>query len=237
MRGGGRDFTEVGSDDGAEATEPDMTVEGIEDDSSTSIRTPQTPIRRVFSSSFSRDHTTTPPPGAGAGIIVFPELAALPPLEPPRHDGEVCAQACLPPTVAVPYTPLPPPPDTKRHSRSTKGSKQSKHSRTHSASSEAAAGTAPATGTSGMGIPQRSLHSLKNLLSAFDEKAGGGFSDNRTSVHSGTVLFGDVPTCDQRLGFRRARKMRILAAIACLIGIILIVGLLAGLLTRRARNG
>jgi hypothetical protein len=197
-----------------------MTVEGIEDDSSTSIRTPQTPIRRAFSTSFSQQRAT-PSPGAGAGIIVFPELAALPPLEPPRHDGEVCAQACLPPSVAVPYTPLPPPPEAKRDSRV-----KSKHSRTMSGGSDPSSGVPP----------QRSLHSLKNLRKAFDEKAGGGFSDNRASVHSGTVLMGDVPTCDQRFGVRRARRLRIIAAIACLCGIVLIVGLLAGLLSRRNRQ-
>ncbi|CAK9786952.1 hypothetical protein CC85DRAFT_106836 [Cutaneotrichosporon oleaginosum] len=229
MRAGGREFQEVGSDDGADQTEPDMTVEGMEDDSSMSIRTPHTPIRRAFSTSFSQQRAT-PSPGAGAGIIVFPELAALPPLEPPRHDGEVCAQACLPPSVAVPYTPLPPPPEAKRDSRV-----KSKHSRTLSGTSDP--GTSAGAGASaGVGAPQRSLHSLKNLRHAFDEKAGGGFSDNRASMHSGTVLMGDVPTCDQRFGVRRARRLRILVAVACLCGIILIVGLLAGLLSRRNRQ-
>ncbi|BEI91297.1 uncharacterized protein CcaverHIS019_0401170 [Cutaneotrichosporon cavernicola] len=217
MRTGGRDFQEVGSDDGGDLTEPDMTVEGIEDDSSMSIRTPQTPIRRAFSTSFSQQRVT-PSPNAGVGVIVFPELAALPPLEPPRHDGEVCAQACLPPSVAVPYTPLAPPPEAKRDSRI-----KNKHTRTASG------------GSDGL-LHQRSLRSLKNLRHAFDEKAGGGFSDNRASVHSATVLMGDVPTCDQRFGVRRARRLRIVAAIVCICGIILIVGLLAGLLTRRDRQ-
>ncbi|GMK58782.1 hypothetical protein CspeluHIS016_0602240 [Cutaneotrichosporon spelunceum] len=214
MRTGGREFHQVGSDDGADQTEPDMTVEGIDDDSSMSIRTPQTPIRRAFSTSLSQQRGT-PSPNAGVGVIVFPELAALAPLEPPRHDGEVCAQACLPPSVAVPYTPLAPPPEAKRDSRI-----KNKHTRNTSGGSDSLPG-------------QRSLHSLKNLRNAFDEKAGGGFSDNRGSVHTGTVLMGDVPTCDQRFGVRRARRFRILVAIACLLGIALIVGVLAGLLSKR----
>lgn len=167
--------------------------------------TPHTPPRRALSTSFTRpeaERPVTPPPGAGMGVIVFPELAALPPLGAPpiKRNGEVVSQSCLPPSVAVPYTPLSQPPG-------------------------------------GDGHPSTSFHSLRNLR-WLDEKNQSGHISQGTAPHGstatfGTAVFGDVPSCDDRFKRGTARRIKILMAVACIIGIIVITGLLAGLLSAR----
>lgn len=48
-----------------------------------------------------------------------------------------------------------------------------------------------------------------------------------------TVLMGDVPMCDEAFGRVRSRRAKLIAVFLCVAGIVLIVGLLAGLLSRR----
>jgi hypothetical protein len=134
---------------------------------------------------------------------VFPELAALPPLEPVNRNGDLCAQSCLSPSQAIPYNPLPPPPPASH----------------------------------GTGLSSRSLHSLRNLR-WLDEKHPSAFFSSSPSVQpresrNSSVLWGDVPYCDEHIRPKSARKCKLIVAFACIVGIILIVGLLAGLLARR----
>ncbi|KAL1407284.1 hypothetical protein Q8F55_006705 [Vanrija albida] len=197
-----RQFTGLNSDE-----EDDVDPADLQTDEGHNSRavTPHTPPRRALSTSFTRpqaERQVTPPPGAGMGVIVFPELAALPPLgaQPIKRNGELVSQSCLPPSVAVPHNPLPlpPPGDTQA---------------------------------------SRSFHSLRNLR-WLDEKHPSGQFSQGTAPHAstatfGTAVFGDVPSCDDRFKRATVRRVKILVAVGCIIGIIVITGLLAGLLSAR----
>lgn len=197
-------FDALSSDDGFDEKDGNFIDLASTDHTSSSshhMPPPGTPPRRAISTSFTRNRAPTPP-GQGAGIIVFPELSTMPPPDPIRHNGDVCAQSCLPASVAIPYTALAPPPPTQKIHTS------------------------------------RNLHSLRNLR-FIDEKhiyKGVSFSHWHSAdpPPGRPTLWGDVPNCDDRIS-PSARRLRIAIIVTCALGIMLIVGLLAGLLSRRYR--
>jgi len=218
--GPSRPFAGLGSDDGEGTEEPTPTTEesfvdiGSSDHTSYSshfLPPPGTPPRRAVSTSFTRRDPELALAGQGSGVIVFPELATMPPLEPMRHDGEVCAQSCLPPSVAIPYTPLKPPPPTQQVHTS-----RSLHS-------------------------LRNLRFVdeKNAYHGIHfakwNSASGPTRSSRFSRNS-SMLIGDVPACDDTKLTPSQRRLKIVLIIVSLLIIGLLVGILAGFLTHRERH-
>lgn len=204
---------------GGGSDSPTMSQQGLMDDDDpvnqlfdiedASERSSITPRRRAISSN--QHGLSELAEGEGTGVIVFPELAVQPrPARAPPHDGEVCAQACLPPSVAVPYRPLP------RDYHAAAGGWG------------AGGGGGAGWGGSGGGGSSWSLSSwrqpLRNLRAGHGEKTWEEYEYEQ----------GLLPGCGAKPP-RRNRRTAILVILFCVIGVAVIAGLLGGLLGKRKK--
>lgn len=173
-----------------------------------SERSSVTPRRRAISSN--QHGLSELAEGEGTGVIVFPELAVAPrPARAPPHDGEVCAQACLPPSVAVPYRPLP------REYHATGG-----------AGFGGGGWGGAGGGGGGGGGSSWSLASwrqpLRNLRTGHGEKTWEEYEQ------------GLLPGCAAKTP-RRNKRTALLIVLFCIVGVAIIAGLLGGLLSQRKK--